>query len=256
MRTRRMIAAGAVLAATVGIVLAAVRRRAARGRHRDPADAAGPLDIRAMGVDQATRDVRLHVRTQGRFGLGQLNRRPDTPSRTPASCACRSTGPARPACASSASGPSSTARTCSATRGSAGTARSSPSSGSGARVKRHGPRSIAARFRADAAGLAPHVYFWRYEPLAGAGLRVGPPVTARVPARGEGGPCCGQRASTGARPSVGEVPPAPRAADGLQGHGPSGLLGLRNREAGRPHLRRRTEHLHAAGDLDPQAATM
>jgi peptidoglycan-N-acetylglucosamine deacetylase len=160
MRTRTVITAGAVLAATVGVVVAPTA--AGRGgRHRDPVDAAGPLDIRAMAVEQAGRDVRLYVRTRGRFGLDQLNRRPD-PAQPPA----------RFLCLRLHRGPASVRQLCFGPQwhghdvlGYARLRRSGSIRSFErirARVGRHGPRAVAARFRASAAGLTPQVYFWRY----------------------------------------------------------------------------------------------
>ncbi len=161
MRTRRLIAAGVVLAATVGIVL--VPSAAGRsGRHRDPADAAGPLDIRAMGVDQTTRDVRLRVRTQGSFGLGQLNRRPDLAKPTARFLCLQIHRAGSSGVRQLCFGPKQHGKDVLGYARLRGNGSIKSFERIRARVKRHGPRSIAARFRATAAGLAPHVYFWRY----------------------------------------------------------------------------------------------
>jgi peptidoglycan/xylan/chitin deacetylase (PgdA/CDA1 family) len=160
-RRQRLFGAGAILALTLGALVAA----GAAGRphrHRDPADAAGPLDIRTMGVDQATRDVRLHVQTQGKFGLRQLNRRPDTSDPTARFLCLRI----------HRSGSSGRRQLCFGPKdhgkdvlGYARLRRDGSIKAFDrihAHVIRRGPRSVIARFRADAAGLAPHVYFWRY----------------------------------------------------------------------------------------------
>ena len=161
MRRQWLFGAGALVALTLG-ALAATGAVGRLHRHRDPSDAAGPLDIRAMGVDQATRDVRLQVRTQGKFGLKQLNRRPDT-----------SDPAARFLCLRiHRSGSSSMRQLCFGPkdhgRDVLGYARLRHDGSIKAfdrihaDVIRRGPRSVIARFRADAVGFAPHVYFWRY----------------------------------------------------------------------------------------------
>ena len=161
MRRQWVFGAGAVVALTLG-VLVAPGAAGRPHRHRDPADAAGPLDIRTMGVDQATRDIRLHVRTQGKFGLKQLNRRPDTSDPTARFLCLRI----------HRSGSSGVRQLCFGPRahgkGVLGYARLRPDGSIKAfdrihaHVIRRGPRSVVARFRADAAGFSPHVYFWRY----------------------------------------------------------------------------------------------
>ncbi len=157
----RLVGAAAVLAAIVGIV--AVPSAAGRGgRHRDPADTAGPLDIRAMGVDQAIRDVRLHVRTRGDFGLEQLDRRPDL-AKPESRFLCvhiHRAGAAgvRQLCF----GPKRHGREVLGYARLRGNGSVKSFERIRARVKRHGPRSIVARLRASAIGLTPRVYFWRY----------------------------------------------------------------------------------------------
>jgi peptidoglycan/xylan/chitin deacetylase (PgdA/CDA1 family) len=160
-RRQQLFGAGAALVLTLGALVAAGAARRPH-RHRDPPDAAGPLDIRTMGVDQATRDLRLHVRTRGKFGLGQLNRRPDA-----------SDPHARFLCLRiHRSGSSGMRQLCFGAsehgKDVLGYARLRHNGSIKAfdrihaKVIRRGPRSVIARFRADAVGLAPHVYFWRY----------------------------------------------------------------------------------------------
>jgi hypothetical protein len=48
--------------------------------HSDPPDAAGPLDLVGVEVEQAGRDVQLTVRTTAAFNLAALDRRPDLSS--------------------------------------------------------------------------------------------------------------------------------------------------------------------------------
>ncbi len=48
--------------------------------HSDPPDAAGPLDLVGVEVEQAGRDVQLTVRTAAAFNLAALDRRPDLSS--------------------------------------------------------------------------------------------------------------------------------------------------------------------------------
>lgn len=161
MRGWRLIGAAALLAATVGIVL--VPAAAGRGgRHRDPADAAGPLDIRAMGVDQAIRDIRLHVRTRGGFGLEQLDRRPDLAKQTDRFLCVHIHRAGAAGVRQLCFGPKHGGKDVLGYARLRGNGSIKSFERIRARVKRHGPRSIAARFRASAIGLTPHVYFWRY----------------------------------------------------------------------------------------------
>jgi len=161
-QARRLAGAGAVLALTVGVgvVPGAAARRPPR--HRDPADASGPLDLRLVEVRQVNRDLKLRVRTQGKFRLEALERRPD-PIHPTARFLCLHIHHA---------GSSRVRQLCFG----------APEHGKGvlgygelrdngsiksfrrikARVRRPTPRSVMARFRAGAAGLSPHVYYWRY----------------------------------------------------------------------------------------------
>ncbi len=150
-----------VLGLVAGVLLAPAAARRPH-RHRDPADAAGPLDVRAMAVDQHAREVKLHVRTQGRFGLRPLNRRADVAK-----------GTARFLCLHiHRAGSSGVRQLCFGPKegghGLLGYARLNPDGSTKsferlrAHVERAGPRSITASFSFAAAGLKPHLYFWRY----------------------------------------------------------------------------------------------
>lgn len=161
MRKRRLVAAGAVFTVTVGIVLVPAAAGRA-GRHLDPLDAAGPLDIRAMGVAQATRDVKLWVRTQGRFGLKQLNRRPDVANPTARFLCLHLHRPDSSGFRQLCFGPKDHGKDVLGYARLRGNGSIKSFERIRARVKRRGPRLISARFRAHAAGLNPHVYFWRY----------------------------------------------------------------------------------------------
>jgi peptidoglycan/xylan/chitin deacetylase (PgdA/CDA1 family) len=161
MRKRWLVAAGAVLTATIGVVLVPAASGRA-GRHRDPFDAAGPLDIRVMGVNQATRDVELRVRTQGRFGLKQLNRRPDTDNPTARFLCLHLHRPGSSQVRQLCFGPKDHGKDVLGYAKLHGDGSVKSFERLRARVERRGPRSISARFRAHAAGLNPHVYFWRY----------------------------------------------------------------------------------------------
>ena len=78
MREHRLWGALAVL---VIAVTAAVMVPGATARlHQDPADAAGPLDLLRVGIDQVRRDVKLSVRTRASFNLKALNRKPNLKS--------------------------------------------------------------------------------------------------------------------------------------------------------------------------------
>ncbi|MGH2925544.1 MAG: polysaccharide deacetylase family protein [Solirubrobacterales bacterium] len=161
MRKQLLVGAGSALA--VAIVALSVPGAAARShRHRDGADSAGPLDMRRVAVDQDQRDIRLAVRTQGKFGLRQLNRRPST-ARPTARYLClhiHRAGDAR--VRQLCFGPK---RHGADELGYARLHRDGSIKSFeriAARVDRHGPRSVVARFRAGAAGFGPHVYFWRY----------------------------------------------------------------------------------------------
>jgi peptidoglycan/xylan/chitin deacetylase (PgdA/CDA1 family) len=161
MRGKRLLGAAAMLALALGVLVAS----GAAGRphrHRDPADAAGPLDIRTMGVDQATRDLELHVRTQGKFGLKQLNRRPDTSDPTARFLCLRIHRAGSSRMRQLCFGPSDHGKDV---LGYARLARDGSIKAFDrihADVIRRGPRSLIARFRADAVGFVPHLYFWRY----------------------------------------------------------------------------------------------
>jgi peptidoglycan/xylan/chitin deacetylase (PgdA/CDA1 family) len=158
MRTRRWIGVAALLAATVGVVLVP----SAAGRQHDPVDAAGPLDIRAMGVDQAIRDIRFHVRTRGSFGLEQLDRHPDL-AKSESRFLCVHIHRARGAGVRQLCfGPKRHGRDVVGYARLRGDGSVKSFQLIPARVKRHGPRSIVARLRANTIGLTPHVYFWRY----------------------------------------------------------------------------------------------
>src|SRR5437762_9976699 len=74
MRKYRVLGALAVLLGTVAVTLVAV---ASARLHHDPSDAAGPLDLSRVGVEQVRRNIELTVRTTHGFNLGALNRRPD-----------------------------------------------------------------------------------------------------------------------------------------------------------------------------------
>ncbi len=161
MRKRWLVAAGAVLTATIGVVLVPAAAGGA-GRHRDPFDAAGPLDIRAIGVDQATRDVELWVRTRGRFGLEQLNRRPDVANPSARFLCLHLHRPGSSRVRQLCFGPKDHGKDVLGYATLHGDGSIKSFQRIRARVERRGPRSISARFRADAAGLGPHVYFWRY----------------------------------------------------------------------------------------------
>ncbi len=153
---------GAAALWTLAIVAMGAGAAARPHRHRDGADASGPLDMRRVAVGQDKREIRLAVRSQGKFGLGQLNRRPDT-ARPTARYLCLHIHRA---------GATRVRQLCFGPNGHGGGElgyahlRHNGSIKSferiPARVERHGPRSVVARFRASAAGFGPHVYFWRY----------------------------------------------------------------------------------------------
>ncbi len=154
---------GATALFTLAVVVLGASGVAARAnRHRDGADASGPLDMRRVAVDQDKREIRLAVRTQGKFGLDQLNRRPDTARATERYLCLRIHRAGAARVSQLCFGPKrhggdelGYARLH--RNGSIKTFKRIP-----ARVERHGPRSVVARFRAPAAGFGPHVYFWRY----------------------------------------------------------------------------------------------
>jgi peptidoglycan/xylan/chitin deacetylase (PgdA/CDA1 family) len=165
MRKHRLLAAGVVLAAAVatGLSLAApaLPQRAARVR-RDPPDAAGPLDLRLVGIEQVKRDIKLRVRTEGKFALRRLNRRPD-PSTPTARFLClrlhrHGSSRMRQLCfGAKLHGKEELGDATLRHDGSIKSFRRLR-----ARITRPSPRSVVARIRADAAGLSPHLYFWRY----------------------------------------------------------------------------------------------
>jgi peptidoglycan/xylan/chitin deacetylase (PgdA/CDA1 family) len=165
MRKHRLLAVGVVLSAAVatGLSLAApaLPQRASRVR-RDPPDAAGPLDLRLVGIEQVKRDIKLRVHTQGKFSLHKLNRRPDSSTPT-ARFLClrlhrRSSSTIRQLCFGAQSHGQEELGDAKLHRdGSIKSFRRLS-----ARITRPGPRSLVARIRADAAGLSPHIYFWRY----------------------------------------------------------------------------------------------
>jgi peptidoglycan-N-acetylglucosamine deacetylase len=161
MRKQRLVGAAAAVSLLIGALLAtgAVARP---HRQRDPADASGPLDIRAMGVSQATRDVKLEVRTQGRFGLEQLNRRPETADPTARFLCLHLHRAGSSRVHQLCFGPKQGGHDVLGYAALRGNGSIKSFSRIRARVERRGPRSITARFRSSAAGLSPHVYFWRY----------------------------------------------------------------------------------------------
>jgi len=196
MRKRWLVGAGAILTLTTGMI-GAPGVVARPHRHGDPADAAGPLDMRRIAVDQVRRDVRLQVTTQGKFGLKQLNRRPDTAKPT-ARFLClhihRATrSRIRQLCFGAKGGGSDTLGYARLRHN--GSIKSFDRIH--ARIKRRGPRSIVARFRTSAAGLTPHVYFWRYvSHWRGRACGRGARATQR---RGRGRPATRARARLAAR---------------------------------------------------------
>jgi peptidoglycan-N-acetylglucosamine deacetylase len=160
MRKEWLVGAGALVALAIGTMAAPAPARP--HRHGDPSDASGPLDLRQVGVDQTQRDVRLAVRTQGKFRLDQLNRRPDTAHPTARYLCLRihraGAGGVRQLCfGSKTHGGDALGYARLRRNGSIKSFNRLP-----ARVERHGPRSVVARFRAGEAGFGSHVYFWRY----------------------------------------------------------------------------------------------
>jgi peptidoglycan/xylan/chitin deacetylase (PgdA/CDA1 family) len=155
------------LGATAGLLAVTVAGvaipRAVAGAHRDPSDASGPLDLRAVAVDQVRQNVRLKAETSGPFGLGTLARQPNTSqSRDRFLCLkinrsgrnivrqlCfgkRSNGDADTLGYAQLK-PDGSIRSWKAVR---------------ARVKRPIERVVVASFRPEAADLRPHHYRWRY----------------------------------------------------------------------------------------------
>jgi peptidoglycan-N-acetylglucosamine deacetylase len=147
--------------------------------HQDPADAAGPLDLLRVGVDQVHRDVKLSVRTRGSFNLKALNRKPNLKSTANRYLCLRL----------HRSGSPRVHVLCLGTRprGDQDTLGYGLLSTDGslrswqpikATVKRANQRSVVARFRPAEADLSPAHYRWHY-----VSQWIGPDCPASPPAK-------------------------------------------------------------------------
>jgi peptidoglycan-N-acetylglucosamine deacetylase len=148
--------------------------------HRDPSDAAGPLDLSRFAVEQVRRDVQLTVRTLSGFNLGALDRRPNLGSTNNRYLCLR---------IHRASGPLIRVL-CFGTRpkGDQDTLGYGLLSGDGslrswrpikAKVTRPNRRSVVARFRPGDADLSPHRYRWHFVSQWTGPLCPAPPQTPK-----------------------------------------------------------------------------
>jgi peptidoglycan-N-acetylglucosamine deacetylase len=161
MREHRLWGALVVLATAVAVAVA-VPGATAR-LHRDPADAAGPLDLLRVGIDQVRRDVRLSVRTRASFNLKALDRQPNLKSTANRYLCVRihRVGGPRVHVLCFGTRPKGDRNTLGYGILTAnGSLRSwQPIK---ARVERANPRSVVARFRPADADLRPAHYRWHY----------------------------------------------------------------------------------------------
>ncbi|HMC07334.1 MAG TPA: polysaccharide deacetylase family protein [Solirubrobacterales bacterium] len=160
---RRYWVAGILAVGLLGAGIGVAPGAGARPRHRrDPVDASGPLDLARVGVEQVRRDLELDIRTRGKFGLDEINRRPNLSNRNARFLCLRI----------QRSGGSLTRVLCfgDAANGDHDTLGYGKLAPDGslrswkaihASVKRRNSSTVRARFRPAEADLRPHRYRWR-----------------------------------------------------------------------------------------------